>query len=209
MAEGLETHIFGDINHDLLCTGKAKGSLNKDFQQSMRSHGLKQIIDSPTRVTEKSRTLIDHIYVNFPGKIVSSGVVSTGMSDHRLVYFVRKALKPRLPPRTITARCYRGFDNEQYEHDIRNIPWSSVEAYDSPDDAWEHFKSLLIDLENTHAPFKTQTVRGRPSPWVTPELISQTWERDHLKRIAERTVIRWLGHDIENSVMQQRARTRS
>ena len=95
---------------------------------------------------------------------MSFGIIPTGLSDHRRVYAVLKAIKPHLPPRTITARCYRSFDDEAYDADVSTMPWSSVEACESADDAWGHFKSLLTELEDRHAPEKTRTIRGRPSP---------------------------------------------
>ena len=99
---------------------------------------------------------------------------------------MRKAIKLRLPARTISTRSYVNFDDAAYGDDISSVPWSSVEAFDSADDAWAHFKQLFLELEDRHAPYKTKTVRGRPSPWVSPDLIAMTWERDHLKRVAEK-----------------------
>ena len=40
----------------------------------MESFGLKQIIESPTRVTDNSKTLIDHRYCNTPNNIISADV---------------------------------------------------------------------------------------------------------------------------------------
>ena len=83
--ESHETLILGDINHDLACPRKSQDALNKDFQQFMRSMSMKQLINSHTRVTERSKSTIDHIYVNRSINILANGVISSGLTDHRLV----------------------------------------------------------------------------------------------------------------------------
>ena len=52
---------------------------------------LHQLIEEPTRITDKSSTLIDVIYTNNPDKVVCSGVCHISISDHSLVYAFRKA----------------------------------------------------------------------------------------------------------------------
>ena len=49
-----------------------------------------QLITEPTRVTNISQPLIDLCKTNTPDKITASGVQSLGISDHSLVYLVRK-----------------------------------------------------------------------------------------------------------------------
>ena len=107
------------------------------------------MIDSDTRVCERSSSLIDHIHVNRPDNISVHGIISTGLTDHRLVYCVRKAIKLRLPARTITARSYINFDDTEYDDDLSSVPWSSVEAFDSADDAWGHFKTEFLKISKT------------------------------------------------------------
>ena len=117
---------------------------------------------------------------------MKTGVISTGLSDHRAIFTVRRAVKPKLKPRKITARSYKKFRDSEFASDLANVPWHIIENYDNVDDAWHTFKSLFCDIADTHAPIRTTTVRGRPTPWMTDELITLTWERDHLKRIAEK-----------------------
>ena len=53
-------------------------------------YNLSQLINEPTRVTDFSSTLIDHIFTNTPDKVVCSGVSHISISDHSLVYAYRK-----------------------------------------------------------------------------------------------------------------------
>ena len=49
-------------------------------------YGFHQLIKEPTRVTDKSSTLIDLIYTNCPERVVCSGVAHVSKSDHTLVF---------------------------------------------------------------------------------------------------------------------------
>ena len=48
--------------------------------------------EKATRVTMTTTSLIDHIVTNTPEKISDSSVIHTGISDHSLVFAIRKIL---------------------------------------------------------------------------------------------------------------------
>jgi len=64
LAQEKETYILGDINKDLLNT-----QIRDNWMEFIESLGLLQMVNEPTRVTEKSSTLIDHIYTNLPDNV--------------------------------------------------------------------------------------------------------------------------------------------
>ena len=63
---------------------------------------LKQHIQSPTRVTPRSQSLIDLIITSIDdNKTIDSGVVEMGIRDHSLVYLCRKVSIPKEMPKII------------------------------------------------------------------------------------------------------------
>ena len=56
-----------------------------------------QLIKEPTRIVERSSTLLDLAFTTDQGKISDSGVLECSISDHSLVYIIRKARPPRGP----------------------------------------------------------------------------------------------------------------
>ena len=54
------------------------------------TNSLEQIITRPTRVTDQSATIIDHMLTNSPDKVSPSGVIDLGLSDHDLIYYTRR-----------------------------------------------------------------------------------------------------------------------
>ena len=64
----------------------------------IETHQLSQLINQPTRVTEETRTLIDLFITNSEESILHSGVYPLSISDHKLIYAVRKISIPRSSP---------------------------------------------------------------------------------------------------------------
>ena len=67
---------------------KKGGQCNNVFQDVMDSFALEQLIMEPTRVTRTTSTSIDHVYVSDPHRIVSSGILKLGLSDHYAVWAI-------------------------------------------------------------------------------------------------------------------------
>ena len=60
------------------------------YQEFCSLHGLKQLISTPTRITENKSSLLDHILTNTHESILQSGKIEVGLSDHQLIFITRK-----------------------------------------------------------------------------------------------------------------------
>ena len=69
---------MGDPNIDVI----GRPLLAKLHKEFCSLHGLTQIIDSPTRITEETLTLIDQILKNSNEKIKQFGVRDVSLSDN-------------------------------------------------------------------------------------------------------------------------------
>jgi hypothetical protein len=76
---------MGDISIDLAKDSTDANTVELKFLLDLFQYNQK--INEPTRVTKDSQTLIDHFYTNF---ITSAGVSKITISDHYLIYGVRK-----------------------------------------------------------------------------------------------------------------------
>ena len=61
----------------------------KNLLKSMNNYNLKQVIHDYTRVTDTTKTCIDHIMTNRPDCVVKSGVIRCFISDHDCVYMIK------------------------------------------------------------------------------------------------------------------------
>ena len=85
-------------NSDLSAAYGSTGTANADTGSGMCKHmidlyeayGLKQLIKEPTWETLDMSSLICHMGASDPRNIVDSGVPKIAMSDHYIVYCIRK-----------------------------------------------------------------------------------------------------------------------
>ena len=54
----------------------------RKYVNDILSNSTKCAIDLPTRVTDHSRPLLDHVYVNDPKHLYTSGVLLCDLGDH-------------------------------------------------------------------------------------------------------------------------------
>ena len=81
--EQKELIIVGDLNCDLLQRNFSNHT--KRFNDIVNLFQLTQLIDHPTRITERTASLLDVAIVNNPEKISHSGVLQVGISDRSLI----------------------------------------------------------------------------------------------------------------------------
>ena len=143
-----------------------------------------ELIDNPTRVTENSSTLIDHLISNMPHKVITTGVSNITISDHYLIYAIHRNMPQRERPRLIETRNYKDFDAEIFLYDLSNQPWNNIKQLDDPNEMLSTWNTLFLNTLNTHAPIKRKRVRNTEAPWITPEIKKLMFERDNLKKKA-------------------------
>ena len=182
--------ILGDLNCDLLNTTSRECKL---LTEMMCELDLKQIIESPTRITDISQSLIDVILVNSPKTVRDSGVLNCIISDHLPVYVTLK-LKPIKPPPTyITVRSYKNCDPEVFAADLALEPERllSIFSVNDVNEKLKIFDEVLQTTLNLLAPIKTVKVRRRLCPFVTPEIKELMGKRDQLHDIFIKTREDW------------------
>ena len=123
--EDKEIFILGDFKKDLLNL-----QINKNWIDYMLSHGLIQHVDKPTRVTNCTSFLIDHVYSNFSDNIKYIDVPKIGLSGHYPIFLTRKIgrQEPRICHHTIIKyRSFKNFDEEKFIDELQAIPWDAVQ----------------------------------------------------------------------------------
>ncbi|CAB4018391.1 Hypothetical predicted protein [Paramuricea clavata] len=130
---------------------------------------------------------------------VKSGVCHIGISDHSLVYAIRKLCVSRKDPRIIRSRQFRDFNANSFRYDLSLAPWHIIEEYENdPNLAWDAWKTIFLQISDIYAPKRSRKIRNKHSPWLTPELKKLMFERDRLKRIASK-------HDTEHNWSKYRS----
>ena len=97
--------VLGDLNCNVLKENPERGTLSNFF-----SENLKQIITTPTRITDTCEPPIDVILVSSPDLVHARGVTNTPISDHLPVYVELKLKLPKPPPCYISTWSYKHYN---------------------------------------------------------------------------------------------------
>ena len=113
------------------------------------ANDLEQLINSPTRICEQTRTAIDLVFVNNTHRIVESGVIHSTISDHSIVYCTVESVVPKAPPNTIEYRSHCKYDKSSFIKDLKETDWNMLDFYGDVDPAVEMWNTLFTDVANT------------------------------------------------------------
>ena len=179
---GLELILMGDFNIDLKSPG------NNKWTNLINLFDFKQMVTEPTRITQTTATLIDHVYTTHPENIGQCLTSSLALSDHFPVCFSRK-INSKIPKDkqiTISYRCFKKFDENRFIFNVSNDINSYVADKSCIDDDFAIWYSLILNNLNNHAPIKTKRVKHKRTPnWFTPDITYMQNLRDKSKRLKQ------------------------
>lgn len=175
--------IVGDLNVDLLKSSSAQAeyvNLFADFQ-------FTQHITQPTRVTNLSATLIDHVLTSPPLNVIKY-YQAVGLSDHRSQIAEIDIAVVKTVPREIAVCSFCKCPWDKVKEALQTAPWQVMEIYD---DMWVFFISILHKYLNTYAPLHTTASKRSNchTPWITPFLLSAIKQKRQAKRKADSTTM--------------------
>ena len=190
--ESNEVYILGDFNFNLYHNEKyifknfsnSTTSVNpeiKNYIEFCSLFGLEQMVQTPTRITCNSSSLIDHILTNFSDRISQSGIVDTGISDHQLIFCTRKITKIKVNGhRQIAFRSLENYSEKSFVQELEKINFPDYEVFYDIDAAYNDFFSKLSKVINKMAPEKTKRVKSDTQEWFDGEIVGAMYERDKL-----------------------------
>ena len=190
-AEGKEFLVFGDFNCCFMSPQRNNAEC-KQLKSLFKSMNIKQLIKNPTRITKDSKSLIDLIAVSSPQNICDSGVVSTGFSDHEMVYCVRKLNWKKAPTQIKSFRNYANYNSDDFCNDLEGVNWNSVSNPNgrsgSVEALWADFKHKFVTVADHHAPIIQKRVRGIDNcPWLNKNIKLNMRQRDYFLGKARKT----------------------
>lgn len=159
-------HIIclGDLNIDLLASNQTG---QKEILKLFSTFNLTQIIQEPTRITEKSQTLIDIISLDSELEYIEAGCHDYQMSDHLLTYCVLKMQKIKPDSRFQTYRNFRNLPIELLNRDTANFPWVNIMSASGLDAKVEYFTQAITSIIDGYAPLQIRRISRPPAPWLS------------------------------------------
>ena len=156
---------MGDLNCDILKSPCESHTRKLQFLSSL--YQFDQLIDEPTRITGTSATLIDLILTNKEENISKSGVIHLGLSDHSMIFAIRKHCIPKSRENVKYIRNFKNFNANDFLTDLSQTPWENIAQYDNPNVCWRVWYSLYLQVLDRHAPLRRMRTRGNSLPWIS------------------------------------------
>ena len=148
----------------------------------MESFNYTQLVDKPTRISQHSSTLIDHIFSNAPNNISSISVPQYSISDHLPVCLTRTTQNlsdKGSAHKYIRYRKTEQFDENAFLSDLAQQPWSNINSYEDPSAAVQFFNDTFLSLLDKHARLKKKRVKKCQQPgWMNKEILNSIKTRD-------------------------------
>ncbi|PFX21226.1 hypothetical protein AWC38_SpisGene14308 [Stylophora pistillata] len=151
-----EIILKGDYNLDMLVNEDEGRRENKALKDLCDRFCLFNQITEPTRITEKSQSLIEVTLASHPERFATSGKLHLRVSDHDLVLAVRQQKTPRPNAREIEYRSIKNLDVKEPLEELTRVTWDSAYTFEDVDDLWDHWAKLYCGMWNKHAPLKKQ-----------------------------------------------------
>ena len=170
--------FVSDSNVDILKFGHFENATR--LVDIFSEHGFAPLISRPTRITNHSASLIDHIFSNNCHTITQSGIITENLSDHLAVY-VNILLDPNKLNHKITAdttsheqHLINDENLANFKTEIASTDWTFLDQMYSADDKFEKFEHEYRNIYEKSFPPKVKKAQKRKNnkPWILPWLQS-------------------------------------
>ena len=149
-----ESIILGDLNCNLISEDKNDSNIDElKFVTNMYQY--EQLIREPTRVKRKTKSLIDHLFTNKSENFVLMGVSKITISDHYLIYGVRKFPSLKTNTRIIELRDFKNLNERAFTEDIRSLDRLNLHQYACANEMRNVWKENFTRICDKHAPKKS------------------------------------------------------
>ena len=170
-------YLAGDFNINLLqLENNAEVEI---FFDMLTNKNFIPLITSPTRITSKSKTLIDNIFFNEFSKNIISGNLTVGISDH----IPQFAMIPLNLPKSNTMkksigkfkRNYHNINTQYFKNDLDKINWDLTDL-DDINQYGNNFLHVFNQILDIHAPLtkvkdSKNFAKRNAKPWITKDIL--------------------------------------
>ena len=162
-------YLAGDYNLNLL--NAEKHMQTHDFIDALFMNYFVPLINKPTRIREKSATLIDNIFTNNVDSNSSQGILFTDVSDHLPVFCILDSEVNHAEPEYVTKRILSEKNITSFNCRLESIDWNHVIYCEDPQEAYSMFHKEFSSAYQASFPIKRIRIRYRNrKSWLTPGL---------------------------------------
>ena len=176
--------LLGDFNVNLL--DYSKHSDISEYYDNLSSSGFRPLVLQPTRVTSKSSTLIDNIFINDLTCFSNGGNIVTSISDHYMQFCkldIFDTDDDKFKDRK-SIRNWRVFNKREFSDELSKIDWDSIlNTQLDTNQASNKFFNVITKLLDEMAPLRKLTKKEislKQHPWISNGIITSMNKRNKL-----------------------------
>ena len=175
-----------DQNIDLLKSNEHTNT--RKFLDLILDSGLWPVITRPTRITQRSATLIDNIYIskNLQCKF-DSAILVDDISDHLpLVALLRQTKITDMSPIEFMSCRLNNTKISRIHQKLHTTDWNGILNSEDINANTNQFMSELEAVMNTEAPLQTVRISGKwryKEPWITKGIEAAAKKNRHLYKL--------------------------
>ena len=185
---GKKKVVMGDMNFDFWSdTGSQKQlrGIKGMVMDEIISEGWYQLVDSPTRYQNLSKSCLDHIYVRSSADVKKIHNDNQTGYDHNCVGLTINLSKHFLHPHVTTYRDVSGITLDDFHLTFSDLDLAGVQLAQDANEAAEYLTHYINVTLNELAPLKKRVVKMRTSAhWMTPELGERIKKRNAMRVVA-------------------------
>ena len=153
------------------------------FYNEVSSFSFRHLILQPTRVSSKSMTLIDNIFINDIACSSNGGNITSSLSDHFSQFcFLDILQNVRSSSKSKYSRDWRNFNKQRFAYELSKYNWNDVTSPDlGTNVSSENFFNNINTLLDEMAPIKRLTKKEKglmERPWITSGILASMKSRD-------------------------------
>ena len=164
--------IISDFNIDLLHFEQHDDT--KHYLESMSSFGFLPVITRPTRITQTSASLIDHIFVLNRSTQHTAGIIINDLSDHYPTFYIDKCKTQKLTSLPYKSRKINEATIPGFSKLLKDTQWQDVMLDNEPESAFCTFFSKIEAARDLAFPeiwIYPKTNKLPQSVWMTSGLL--------------------------------------
>jgi len=167
-SKGKHLVLCGDLNVNFL----QQNSKLVDLQNLLVMNNLTNIVKSPTRISNRSASLIDVMIIKQHRKGDVFSESNLGYSDHLVQLLYIKARDPIESPISRYKRLFTEKNTEEFQYSLHKENWNEVTTLGEPNSSFNIFMDTFRYYFNTAFPLKTTHVNNSMiNTWITKGII--------------------------------------
>ena len=175
--------LYGDFNLNVLEVSNNK--FITEYIENIFSHGFLQLITRPTRVSENTATILDHILTNSTSLDHNTYILCSRLSDHFPIIHQFNVCKTKSPKGSYVSRNFSPENIERFTTALNNYGWNHVTNSTCTQEATNNFLATFDALYLSFFPLVTKKFNKSINPiepWMSSGILTSRKQKNLLSK---------------------------